>query len=130
MRFLLTLLGVGLMLLGVSASATAMPMHDSVAAEPAGVTVTDDNWARDKYAAAAAAADRSAPISVGDNWARDKYAAQQAAGAAAASELPAAPLPDPATPWIVYAGIALALAVGLGVLLRTRMPRFHMPHGA
>ncbi len=128
MRFLLTLLGLGLVLLGISAPAAAMPMHDPVAGEPAGVTVTGDNWARDKYAAAAAAADRTAPIPVGDNWARDKFAAE-AAGATAASEVPAAPLAEPATPWVLYVGIAVALCVGLGVLL-SRMTRFHMPHGA
>ena len=129
MRLLTALFLCGLLLLSVPALAGAMPMHDPVAAEPVGVTINGDNWARDKYAAAAAAETAGVTIN-GDNWARDKYAAAAAAAEAAAGELPVTvPLDEPGTPWLVYAAISAALLVAVGVFV-SRMPRFHMPHGA
>ena len=130
MRFVLALFAFGLLLLGLSGPSAAMPVHDPVAAEPTGVTINGDNWARDKYAAAAAAADRSAPIPIGDNWARDKYAASAAADTAASEPPVTAPLTDSSTPWALYIGISVALIIGAGALLSSRVPRFHMPHGA
>ena len=123
MRFLLALFTIGLLLLGISASASAMPMHYPVA-QPAGVTVNGDNWARDKYAAAAAAAG-TAPVPVGDNWTRDKHAA----AAAGETQSVTAPMPDTTTPWVFYALVSAALLIGIGVLA-TRMHRVHLPHGA
>ena len=97
------------------ALSAAMPMRDA-AAGPVGVTFNGDNRARDKHAAAAAAADTSAPIPVGDNWARDKYAAA-AAGEAAVTEAPAIAPPDESTtPWLLEAAIGAAFLMGVGRL--------------
>ena len=126
MRFLLSLLAFALLALSAPTVSGAMTKHDAVFT-PAGVSVSGDTHARDAHAAAVAAAAQSAPIMVPENRARDAFAA---AAQTADEPLVNAPLTDPATPWLVYGAITVALLIGLCVLLSSRLPRLHMPHGA